>query len=344
MRVGQLLTSGQLGTVPARARVIEAAGFDIVYSDENRHDPFLPLAFVAEHTDRLELGTSIVVAFPRNPMQVANAAHDLHLLSGGRFTLGLGSQVRAHIEKRYGVAWSRPVDRMREYVQALHAIWRCWNEGDPLRFQGEFFRHTLMTPNFTPPPSPHGPPRVHLAAVGERMTALVGEVADGLSLHPFSTARYVQEVTLPALHRGLEKSGRDRSAITVCGRIFAITGWTEEQTAAAEDFARRRISFYGSTPAYRPVLDVHGWGALQEELNAMSKQGLWDDMARQITPEVLDAFAVRGTPQQLPGLIEARYGALFDEIQLGPPVSDEHAADLVAGLRAIRPVRSPAST
>jgi probable F420-dependent oxidoreductase len=335
VRVGQILTSGQLDTVPARARAIEEAGFDIVYSDENRHDPFLPHVLAAEHTTRLRLGTSIVVVFPRNPMQVANVAHDLHTASGGRFTLGVGSQVRAHIEKRFGVPWARPVDRMREYVQALQAIWRCWNTGERLRFEGEFYRHTLMTPNFTPPPSPHGPPPVHLAAVGERMTTLAGEVADGLSLHSFTTERYIRNRTLPALQKGLDKSGRLRDAVDICGRIFAITGWTDEQTAAAEDFVRRRVSFYASTPAYRPVLDEHGWGTLQEELNALSKQGRWEEMARQITPEVLDAFAVRGTPAEIPGIVATRYGGMFDEIMLSPPVATEQGADLVAALQQI---------
>jgi probable F420-dependent oxidoreductase len=335
VKVGQILTSGQLGTVPARARAIEAAGFDILYSDENRHDPFLPLAFTAEHTQRLRIGTSIVVCFPRNPMQVANVAHDLQLLSGGRLTLGLGSQVRAHIEKRFGVEWSRPVDRMRDYVQALQAIWRCWNDGERLTFEGEFYRHTLMTPNFTPPPSPHGPPAVHVAAVGPRMTALAGEVADGLSLHSFTTERYLRNHTLPNLQRGLDRAGRDRSAVEVCGRIFAITGWTEQETTAAEDFVRRRVSFYASTPAYRPVLDDHGWGSLQEDLNALSKKGQWDEMARQITPEVLDAFAVRGTPAELPAIIGQRYGDLFDEIMLSPPVATEQATDLVTALQKL---------
>jgi probable F420-dependent oxidoreductase len=335
VRVGQILTSGQLDTVPERARAIEAAGFDIVYSDENRHDPFLPLAFAGEHTTRLRLGTSIVVVFPRNPMQVANVVHDIHTMSNGRFVLGIGSQVRAHIEKRFGVPWARPVDRMREYVQALHAIWRCWNEGERLTFEGEFYRHTLMTPNFTPPPSPHGPPPVHIAAVGPRMTELAGEVADGLSQHSFTTADYIRHHTLPALQRGLDKAGRTRETVDICGRIFAITGWTDEQTAAAEDFVRRRVSFYASTPAYRPVLDEHGWGALQDELNAMSKQGRWDEMARQITPEVLDAFAVRGTPTELPALIGQRYGDLFDEIMLSPPVATEQSGDLVAALRKL---------
>jgi probable F420-dependent oxidoreductase len=335
VNVGQILTSGQLGTVPERARAIEEAGFDIVYSDENRHDPFLPLALAGEHTQRLGLGTSIVVVFPRNPMQVANIAHDLHTMSGGRFTLGVGSQVRAHIEKRFGVPWERPVDRMREYVQALHAIWRCWNTGERLSFDGKFYRHTLMTPNFTPPASEHGPPPVHIAAVGPRMTALAGEVADGLSLHSFTTERYLRNHTLPALQNGLDVAGRQRSAVDICGRIFAITGWTDEQVENAEDFVRRRVSFYASTPAYRPVLNEHGWGALQEELNAMSKQGLWDEMARQITPEVLDAFAVRGTPEQIPGIVATRYGGLFDEIMLSPPVATDRAADLVAALQKI---------
>jgi probable F420-dependent oxidoreductase len=319
VKLDYMLTSVGLDAMPGTARALEDAGYDGLFSDENRHDPFLPLALVAEHTSRVDVGTSIAVAFPRNPMNVAHVAHDLQAMSRGRFILGLGPQVRVHIEKRFGVEWSRPVARMREFVLALQAIWACWNDGTDLGFRGEFYRHTLMTPNFMPPPSPHGPPRVFLAAVGEGMTELAGEVADGLSLHPFTTERYVRTRSLPALERGLGRGGRQRRDVAVSGRLFVVTGRTADEKADAAAWVRQRIAFYSSTPAYRPVLEEHGWGDLQGELNALSKQGRWSEMPGRISPEVLDAFAVSGEPEDIPGLVRARWAGLFDRVSLTPP-------------------------
>jgi probable F420-dependent oxidoreductase len=341
-----MLTDIALADVPRAAREMEDLGYAVLYSDENRHDPFLPLVLCAEHTSRVELGTSIVVAFPRNPLQVAHVAHDLQVASQGRFVLGLGPQVRAHIVNRFGVAWSRPVDRMREFVAALRAIWSCWNTGEKLDFRGEFHRHTLMTPNFAPQPSPYGPPRVHLAAVGERMSELAGEVADGVSLHPFTTPHYVTAHTRPALRRGLDLTGRQTQDVAITGRVFVITGWTAAERARAADWVRRRVSFYASTPAYRPVLEAHGWGELQDDLNALSKQGCWDDMAARIDAEVLDAFAVTGEPDEIPGLVRARWGELLDEVTIAPPLDPTRSAAVVAAFQdaAVKPVGCPAST
>ncbi len=309
-----MLTDVPLAQIPAQARLLEELGYAGLFSDENRHDPFLPLALAAEHTERTELGTSIAVAFPRSPMQVANVGHDLQVLSAGRAILGLGPQVRPHIEKRFGTPWSRPAARMREYVLALRAIWRCWNDGERLDFVGEFYRHTLMTPNFAPARNPFGPPQVWLAAVGPRMTEAAGEVADGILLHPFTTPRYVREHTLPALRRGQAAGGRD--ATTVSGRAFVITD------DASADWVRRRISFYGSTPGYRPVLEAHGWGAAQDELNTLSKQGRWDDMAALVTDEMVEAFAVSRTLEEIPDLVRSRFGDLYDRIGLAPAPAD----------------------
>ena len=233
MQVDGNLGGWQTAAVIGEARRHEQAGYDGLWSSESAHDPFLPLVLAAEHTERIELGTAIAVAFARSPMQLAYTAHDLQSLSGGRFTLGLGSQIRPHIERRFGMPWSHPAPRMREYILALRAIWSAWNEGAALSFRGDFYRHTLMTPFFSPPPAPGGAPRVFLAAVGEAMTAVAGEVADGLLVHPFTTERYLREVTLPALGRGLARSGRSRDASQVSLLLMIATGRTEEELARA---------------------------------------------------------------------------------------------------------------
>jgi probable F420-dependent oxidoreductase len=309
-----MLTDVPLAQIGDRTRLLEELGYAGLFTDENRHDPFLPLALAAEHTERVDLGSSIAVALSRSPMQVANVGHDLQGFAAGRAIIGLGPQIRPHIEKRFGATWSHPAARMREFVLACHAIWRCWNHGERLDFAGEFYRHTLMTPNFTPPPSPYGPPRIWLAAVGPRMTEAAGEVADGVLLHPFTTPRYVRDHTLPGLRRGMAVSGRD--AVAVSGRCFVVTD------AASEDWVRRRISFYGSTPGYRPVLEAHGWGAAQDELNALSKQGRWDDMAALVTEEMLETFAVIGSLEEIPHLVRHRWDGLYDRVGLAPAPED----------------------
>ena len=241
---------------------------------------------------RIELGTSIAVAFARNPMTVANVGWDLQAYSGGRFILGLGSQVQAHIEKRFSMPWSRPVGRMREFVAALREIWSCWRDGTKLRFEGDFYTHKLMTPMFTPEPQPYPFPKVFVAAVGEAMTEMCGEVADGLLAHAFTTKRYFEEVTTPALLRGMARSGRRRSDFELSCPIFVVTGDSEDELSARALGTRKQIAFYGSTPAYRKVLELHGWGELHTELHRLSRQGEWDVMGSLIDDEILDAFAV----------------------------------------------------
>jgi probable F420-dependent oxidoreductase len=336
MKFDGMAMAADLATVPGRAREIEALGYDGLFTAETQHDPFFPLLLAAEHTERLELGTGIAVAFPRSPMHLANIGHDLNLYSKGRFILGLGSQIKAHIEKRFSSTWSHPAPRMRELILAMHAIWRCWNEGETLRFEGEFYRHTLMTPFFAPRPCPYGPPKVFVAAVGEKMTEVVGEVADGMFCHGFTTEKYLREATLPAIERGLAKAGRKRSDVQLAGSVFMITGTDDEERAKADAAVRQQIAFYGSTPAYRPVLEAHGWGGLQDELNALSKQGQWEEMGRRITDEVLDAFAVSGSPTELPGLVRARYGDLYDRLSFYAPyrTDPEAWADVLAGFKA----------
>jgi probable F420-dependent oxidoreductase len=319
-----------LGSIPDRTTAAEDAGLDCLWAAETTNDPFLSLVLAAEHSERVSLGTSIAIAFSRNPMSLAYTTNQLQEYSGGRLILGLGSQVRAHIERRFSAEWSRPAARMREFVLALRAIWASWNDGGRLDFHGEFYTHTLMAPLFTPRPHEFGRPRVFLAAVGEGMTEVAGEVADGVITHGFSSPRYVREVTLPALQRGLDKSGRTRADIEVtCPGFIAIVK-NDEQLAKARTAMRQQLAFYGSTPAYRPVLDLHGWGDLQPELYAYSKRGAWEEMATLIDDEILDTLAIIARPESLAAEIGHRYAGVADRINVGwwrkdwwPPVGEE---------------------
>ena len=317
----------KLGAWPATAVIDEArrhekAGYDGLWSSESAHDPFLPLVLAAEHTERTELGTAIAVAFARSPMQLAYTAHDLQAYSGGRFILGLGSQIKPHIERRFSMPWSHPAPRMREFIMALRAIWSAWNDGAELSFRGDFYQHTLMTPFFSPPPAPGGAPEVFLAAVGEAMTTVAGEVADGLLVHAFSTERYLREVTLPALSAGLAASGRSRAAVEVSMLAMIATGATEEEMARAVAGTRQQIAFYGSTPAYRGVLERHGWAGLGEELNSLSRSDRadkWQAMGALVEDEVLQAFAVVAEPADVAAQILRRFGGLIDRVSFYSP-------------------------
>jgi len=305
------------------AKELEDVGYDGALTAETNHDPFLPLVLAAEHTEHLELGTGIAVAFARNPMTLANIGHDLQILSGGRFRLGLGSQIKAHIEKRFSMPWSHPAARMRELVLAIRAIWACWNRGEKLEFRGEFYHHTLMTPFFDPGPCPGGDPKILLAAVGELMTEVAGEVADGMILHGFTTERYVREVTLPALERGFKKAGKTRADFEISGPLFVVTGTTDEERERAREGTKQQIAFYGSTPAYRGVLELHGWGEVQDELNRLSKQGKWVEMGDLITDDMLETFAVVADPEDVPKALLARYGDLVDRLSFYAPYQSD---------------------
>jgi probable F420-dependent oxidoreductase len=324
-----------LGTAEA-AREVEAAGYDGAWSAETGHDPFLPLALAAGATEHLRLGTGIAVAFARNPMNLAVLANDLQLLSEGRFMLGLGSQIKPHITKRFSMPWSHPAPRMRELILAIRAIWESFANGGKLEFRGEFYTHTLMTPFFNPGPNPHGNPPILLAAVGERMAEVAGEVGDGLLVHGFTTERYLRERSLPALLRGAAKAGKDRSDLTVSYPGFVVTGEGEEAMEKAATAVRQQIAFYGSTPAYRPVLELHGWGDLQSELNRLSKQGEWAEMGRLIDDDVLDAFAVVAPLDEVPGRVLARFGDTVDRFSFYAPykVAPEHWRQVLAGFHA----------
>ncbi|MDH3295294.1 MAG: LLM class F420-dependent oxidoreductase [Acidimicrobiia bacterium] len=300
----------------------EASGYDGFWIAETGHDPFLPLLLAAEHTSTVELGTSIAVAFARNPMTLANTAWDLQAYSG-RFILGLGSQIKPHITKRFSMEWSKPAARMREMVQAVHAIWDCWSTDGKLSFRGDFYTHTLMTPFFNPGPNPHGYPRIFLAGVGPLMTEVAGEVADGFICHAFTTERFLREVTLPALSEGRAKAGKTMEGFEISGPSFVVTGDNEEDLEAAAASTRQQIAFYGSTPAYRPVLDLHGWGDLQDELNRLSKQGDWKTMGTLIDDEILNTFAVVGEPEAIAPELKRRYGDCVNRISFYAPYSGE---------------------
>jgi len=325
-----------LASAPGDACDAEAAGYDGVWVAETSHDPFFPLLLAAEHTERIELGTAIAVAFARSPMTTAYAAWDLQAYARGRLNLGLGSQIKPHIERRFSMPWSHPAARMREYIQALRAIWDSWQHGTRLDFRGDFYQHTLMTPFFDPGPHDFGPPAVFVAAVGEQMTRSAAEVADGLLVHGFTTERYLREVTMPMVTAGLASSGRTRGDFQLSYPAFVVTGATEEDVARAAVAVRRQIAFYGSTPAYRGVLELHGWGDLQPELNRLSKQGGWEQMGELIDDDMLAAFAVAGEPASIAGQLEARFGALVDRISFYTPFSADPVLfqDILAGLRS----------
>jgi probable F420-dependent oxidoreductase len=313
------IAPGALGAAGEQAKGLEDAGYDGVWSAETSHDPFFPLLVAAQHTERMQLGTGIAVAFARNPMTLAQIAWDLQAYSDGRFMLGLGSQIKPHITKRFSMPWSHPAPRMREMILAIRAIWDCWNNGTKLDFQGDFYTHTLMTPFFNPGANPSGDADIYLAAVGELMTEVAGETCDGLIAHGFTTERYLREVTLPALEKGRSKAGKTLDGFQISMPAFVVTGTTEEEMATSADGVRQQIAFYGSTPAYRGVLDLHGWGDLQPELNALSKQGGWVEMGKLIDDEILTTFAVVAEPDQIAPELLRRYGDVVTRVSFYAP-------------------------
>ncbi|HEX3333395.1 MAG TPA: LLM class F420-dependent oxidoreductase [Acidimicrobiales bacterium] len=322
--------------VAAEAAKAEASGYDGVWSAETSHDPFLPIAIGASAAEKLDFGTGITVAFARNPMTLAVVANDLQLLTKGRFMLGMGSQIKPHITKRFSMPWSHPAPRMREMILAIRAIWKTWETGEKLDFRGEFYTHTLMTPFFNPGPNPHGNPKILLAGVGEQMTEVAGEVGDGFLVHGFTTERYLREKSLPALERGAAKVGKTRADLTVSYPGFVVTGETDRDVEAADQAVRQQIAFYGSTPAYRPVLELHGWGDLQSELNTLSKRGEWVKMGEKIDDEVLNAFAVVAPLDKVAAEVKTRFGALVDRYSFYAPykVDAEVWKDVLAGFKS----------
>jgi len=303
-----------LNTVGHHAARLESEGFLGAFTAETSHDPFLPLALAAEHTERLELGTSIAVAFARNPMTLAYTGRDLNEFSEGRMILGLGSQIKPHITKRFSMPWSAPAARMREFVDALHAIWDCWDTGGPLRVRGEHYTHILMTDFFNPGPATFGRPSVYLAAVGPMMVRLVAERCDGWMVHPFTTPQHFSTVALPQLRGFMDDIERPHEQVQVALPAFVVTGDNEAQMSKAAIGIKQQIGFYGSTPAYRGVLDFHGWGDAHTELHALTKSNRWDELADVIDDEMLSTFAVVAEPDDVQSALEARYGVLVDRI------------------------------
>ena len=334
MKIDTFCAEG-LASAPERACRAEVVGYDAMWTGEVAHDPLLPLAAAASATTRIQLGTSIAVAFARSPMSLAHQAWDLAEASRGRFILGLGAQVKAHIERRFSMPWHHPVSQMREYIQALRAIFAAWQEDAPLAFEGEYYSHTLMTPVFNPGPLPEGhQPSIALAAVGEGLTRLAGEACDGVFLHAFSHSRYIDQVTLPALEEGAARTpGKERPWI-VSGTFFVV-GDTEEELAASEARARKQLAFYASTPAYIEVLRLLGQEELQRALLPMSKQGRWDEMAELMEPSIADHFLLRGTLEELPEQIVDRFGGRADRIFPYFPLPDYEPERLSDFIQAV---------
>ena len=319
----------------SEAAQLADAGIDGVFTFEGPHDGFVPLTLAAPNS-RVDLYTNVAIALPRNPMQLAYLANDLQLLSQGRFMLGLGSQIKPQIEKRFGAKFDPPVARMREMVAAMRAIFTAWSSGERLRFEGDFYRHTLMTPMFNPGPNPYGPPPIWLGALGPLMTRMAGEVADGLLVMPFSTERFFTEHTMTNLSAGLTAAGRARSDISVIAQAIVCVGRNEAEYAAAVGGVKGLLSFYGSTPSYRPVLDAHGWGDLHVELNVLSKQGRWLDMIGLIDDDILQTIAVCGTPDEVGAKLVRRFDGVAERVAFYMPyvASTELVAATVAAVRS----------
>ena len=325
MRVSMGLPVHDWSACARAARQAEEDGVDVLTSNELRHDPFTPLAFAALATERVALVPSVAIAFPRSPMIVANHAWDLQRHSKGRFVVGLGSQVKAHNERRFSVPWIAPAARLGEYVESLRAIFRCWEYGEKLNYQGKYYNFTLMTPEFSPGPQKLRLPPIAMAAVGPLMLKTAARVADSVRLHSFATRKYVDEVVRPLLAAELVNAGKSFDHFEITGGGFIATGPDEKAVKEAAEKVRYRVAFYGSTPAYRGVFDQHGVGDLGIKLNAMSRQGEWSDMAKQVPDDVLDLFVARAPYEGLAEAVEKRYGGIVDAVSVdfveGTPAS-----------------------
>ena len=330
--VPELATAGELFAE------LEAAGYDGAFTYETRHDPFLPLVLAADRTRTVRLGTAVAIAFARTPMLLATVGRDLQDVSAGRFTLGLGTQVRPHIERRYSMPWSRPAARLRELVLAVRAIWDAWDGRAPLDFRGEFYTHTLMPPAFDPGPARFGNPRLLLGAVGPHLVRAAAEVGDGVLVHPFATRESLEQLTLPGVAEGLARAGRDRSDLELAVVCMVATGDSGAELDEAIATVRGQLAFYGSTPAYARVLECNGWGDLHPRLNALSKEGRWDDMAALVPDDMVEAIAVVGRRDEIAPLVRAKVGGLADAVSLECTRRPDprHFADICADLRAGR--------
>jgi len=306
--------------IPNLARAAEEIGFAGLWTSETQHEPFLPLALAAEHTHRIELGTAIAVAFPRSPTVLAHIAWDLQRASQGRFILGLGTQVKAHIERRFGMTWESPAKKLREQILAMLAIWAAWQGDGKVNFRGEFYKITLMTPFFNPGPIEHPDIPIYIAGVNEHLCRVAGEVCQGFHVHPFHTAQYIREIVMPNVKLGAEKVNRTRADVQLSSSIFVATNETEREAV------RQQISFYASTPSYKAILDVHGWGEVNEQLGPLAARGKWDEMPKLITDEILNAVAIIAPWEEVPARIQERYKGLLDRVALYLPFDPRDAA------------------
>lgn len=337
MKLDASLLVHDLEQMPALARFADDTGFDGIWTFETAHEPFLPLVLAAEHSRRLTVGTSIAVAFARSPAILASISWDLARFSKGRFILGLGTQVKGHNERRFGVKWDKPVDKMREVILAVRAIWDCWQNNTRLNFQGEFFKLTLMTPFFSPEPHEFHRIPIFVAGVNKRMCQLAGELCDGFHVHPLHSARYLEEAVLPNIVQGLAKAERQRRQIELSSSIFVIPTDDPEEAARYEAEVRRQISFYASTPPYRPVFDLEGWGETADQLKSMAARGRWDEMPALITDEMLDRLALRGRWAELPEQVLKKYNGLLDRVSYYFPIvpgeNEDGWRETVAGFK-----------
>ncbi len=335
MRVSMTVPTEYLPEARTIYRQLENIGYDAAYSFEAKHDPFIPLAVAAEHTTRIDLGTAVAIAFARTPMTLANAGWDLQHLSGGRMILGLGSQIKPHIEQRFSMPWSKPAARMRELVLGIRAIWNSWEHDAPLHFDGEFYRHTRMIPMFSPGPAPFGLPRIFTGGFGPKMTAVAGEVADGFFVHPVNSRRSLQELTLPALAAGAAKVGRDLSEVEVVCVTIIVTGGTEEELAASRYTVRQQLAFYGTTPAYQSVFQLHGYGDMHDELRTLARDNRWVEMTDLIDDALVDEIAVVGEPHQIAAKLRDRLAGISDSVSLvnNRAPDPDHYAEIVSELK-----------
>jgi probable F420-dependent oxidoreductase len=313
-------TEGEhLRGIDRTARAAEDLGFAGLWTSETKHDAFLPLAIAANETHQIGLGTSVAIAFSRSPMETAQTAWDLQDLSAGRFVLGLGTQVKAHITRRFSMPWDRPAARLREYILAVHAIWESFQTEEPLQFEGEFYRHTLMTPFFDPGPIDHPAIPIYIAGVNTRLANLAGEICDGFHVHPFHSPEYVRKTVKPAIAEGAEEVSRDPELVTLATSAFVITGENGEETTERRESVRSQISFYASTPTYRTVLEAHGWEEVGERLEKMAREKKWREMPALITDEMLAAFAIEAAPDEIGSTLKERYEGLIDRVALYLP-------------------------
>lgn len=316
MQLDANLPPTSLRQTPALTQAAEEIGFDALWSTETQHDPFLPLALVAEHSQRLHFGTAVALGFTRSPGTLAYTAWDLAEVSRGRFILGLGTQVRAHVVRRFGMPWPEsPVGKLRETIGAIRALWAAWQKGEPLNFRGEHFKLTLMTPFFDPGPIDHPQIPIYIAGVNKGLCRLAGEVADGLLVHPYHSERYLRQVVIPAVAMGASRSGRDSAAVKLAVTVMMVT------EPDATDFVRAQIAFYASTPSYRPVMALHGWGEVADQLRLMARRGAWGEMADLIDDKMLRTFAVVASGEALADALRERYAGLADRLSLYLPFS-----------------------